>query len=294
MTVFDTHEQQAFEQATKLQLTQAIVVSIDEEREGQYQCRVLPDLVDLDDEKACPWYPALHTHEKLDLAPNDVVWLYVSQDLGVGYVWCKINTIADMVDKQAEIRDRLTEPLKAVEDANVDLELDYNSLYYAELFEGTFIFFDREKGTVGFTNNEATVAVQSDQIFMHGDIQQQGSVTHEGDNFDSKTAKASNLTSDGNVEISSAKTAKLDGSAVEINGASKSFVTYSELDNALQSFKSSVEAAINTAAASAITNHTHISPFMGAPTAPGIGAPTVPPIVLVTSPAQTVTVKTGG
>ena len=181
MTIFDSHEQKAYDQATKLQLTQAIIVSVDEERHGQYQCRVLPDLLNLEDETGCPWYPLLNKHEKLDTKPGDLVWLYVSEDLGVGYVWCKTNTVADMSEKQAVLWDDLSKALSETTEASVDTTLDYDSTFYTELFSGTFLFFDREKGVVGFSNGTATVMVQEGKLFIEGDITQQGDLARVGD-----------------------------------------------------------------------------------------------------------------
>lgn len=76
---------------------------------------------------------------------------------------------------------------------------------------------------------------------------------------------------------------------INLNGDSKSFVTYGELNTALASFKSSIDAAI----AGAITGHTHAGVYPGgSTTAPGVGS--APATNIDISSSETQTIKTGG
>ena len=83
---------------------------------------------------------------------------------------------------------------------------------------------------------------------------------------------------------------KLDNAGnIDLNGDSKKFVTYTELNTALQSFKTTIEASI----ASAIIGHTH----SGVTTGPGVSGPGAgagSAIALDISASETTTIRTGG
>lgn len=83
---------------------------------------------------------------------------------------------------------------------------------------------------------------------------------------------------------------KLDNDGnIDLNGDDKRLVTFAELDAALQSFQSSVDAAI----ASAITGHTHGGIAVGTATSsPGAGSAS--PSSVDISAAETTTIRTGG
>ena len=85
------------------------------------------------------------------------------------------------------------------------------------------------------------------------------------------------------IEILDDGTIKQDGKAIELNGNSKSFVTFAELDSALQTVMSTIQSHIHVTTAT-----------VGATAVPGIIAPTVSPITLNIASAETTTIKTGG
>lgn len=76
---------------------------------------------------------------------------------------------------------------------------------------------------------------------------------------------------------------------IDLNGNGKRLVTFSELDSALQAFKTSIDTAI----ASAITGHTHGGVTTG-PGTSGPGAGAASPTSVDISAAETTTVRTGG
>jgi hypothetical protein len=79
------------------------------------------------------------------------------------------------------------------------------------------------------------------------------------------------------LKIFTDKKVNIKGSEIKLNGDSKSFVTYAELNTALSSFMS----ALNT--------HIHTSAAAGSPTTPPVS-----PMLLDIGAAETQTVKTGG
>jgi len=118
----------------------------------------------------------------------------------------------------------------------------------------------------------------------HNTIVQENDTTEiEGDLTINVTGEV-NLKADGKVIV--------DGSQVEINGNSKSFVTWAELDTALAAWKGSIEGQVNTQLG-IIAGHTHVG-NLGYPTAPPVPPPTSISTSLDISPSETQTVKTGG
>jgi phage gp45-like len=73
------------------------------------------------------------------------------------------------------------------------------------------------------------------------------------------------------------------GTTLKLNGDSKSFVTHAELDAAIQTFLTALNAHIHVTTAT-----------VSATTVPGVIAPTTPPITLDISASKTTTVKTDG
>ena len=85
------------------------------------------------------------------------------------------------------------------------------------------------------------------------------------------------------VKAADGKKVTIEGNTVEANGNSKSFVTFTELDTALQQM------------VAMINSHTHITTATVGPTpTPGVIAPPTIPVQLNIAAAQTATVKTGG
>lgn len=165
-TVFREEEQRAFDEATKLTRTQAFIVAVDEEeKNGLYQCQVLPDLLRLENPEDSPWYPLLANRKKEVLREGDLVWVYVTADLGVGFVTQKANTIADMPEELTALWDTLVEGLEGLDEeederANpVDAEIEYENAFYVEVHEGVYLFFDVESGLSGFINTNTNTAV---------------------------------------------------------------------------------------------------------------------------------------
>lgn len=84
------------------------------------------------------------------------------------------------------------------------------------------------------------------------------------------------LDKSGNITISGGKVT-FTGDSVELNGSSKKFVTYAELNTALQTFMTKLNA------------HTHVCASPGSPS-----APLTPTITLDISSSATSTIVTGG
>lgn len=84
----------------------------------------------------------------------------------------------------------------------------------------------------------------------------------------------------------------IDGTSINLNGDSKTFVTYAELNTALQAFKTSIESSIIGTVNSGIVSHTHVE--TGGTTANGVGTGTLVPTTIDISASQTTTIKTGG
>lgn len=86
------------------------------------------------------------------------------------------------------------------------------------------------------------------------------------------------------IEVDDSGNVSVDGGDIKLNGESKRFVTYSELNTALQTFKTDVLAAINS--------HVH----SGVTTGPGTSGVATPPKTLSIdiSASETQTIKTGG
>ena len=83
------------------------------------------------------------------------------------------------------------------------------------------------------------------------------------------------LTQKGEFKAISLGNTDIDAKQINLNGSSKSFVTFDELDTALKSFMTMLNA------------HTHATPS-------GASATTLPPLKLDITAAKTTTVKTGG
>lgn len=88
----------------------------------------------------------------------------------------------------------------------------------------------------------------------------------------------------------------LEDGTFEVNGNDKSFVTFDELDTALDNFKTSIETSIKGSVDAGVIAHTHISNGSGVPTNPGVGSipGATPSVNIDISDAETTTVKTGG
>ena len=82
----------------------------------------------------------------------------------------------------------------------------------------------------------------------------------------------------------------------QVNGSTKSFVTFAELETSLNAFKSSIEASVTGSVNAGILAHTHVSAGPGVPTATGVGTilAATPSVVIDISASETTTVKTGG
>ena len=165
-TIFSEIEKKAFDNATKLTRTQAFIVGIseDEDKKGMYQCQVLPDLLLLEDVADCPWYPLLDDRKKLALQEGDLVWMYVTKDLGVGFVWGKANSIADQPEEQEALWENLQESLSELDSESdfetpVDIGMDYETSFYWEVYPGRYIFFDKEQNFVGIISTEEKAAI---------------------------------------------------------------------------------------------------------------------------------------
>lgn len=170
-TVFDSREQEALNQSSKLRLTQALIVGIDEDKPGLYQCRVLPDLITLDRDIDCPWYPLMFNRRKEQLDLQSLAWVYVSSDLGVGFVWGKANATVDQDALNSELwfslRDRLSE---------ADIEASYESTFFQELYEGTYSYYNAEARATGIVTPSVIVAVQDDAVKIIGNAEVLGNV----------------------------------------------------------------------------------------------------------------------
>lgn len=191
-TRFSSIENAAFEHATKLNRTQAFLVAVDYESDhtAKYQCRVLPDLLSLEDVNQCPWYPSIDPSVKLDVKEGELLWVYVADDLGVGYVEGRANTLADQPDILRQRWESLSTTIQDLpdgpnHDVNVDKEIDYENAYYTQLFGNLFMFFDRERRMVGLVDSEtdAGVIFQRDNLYLksgtatiHADVNIDGSV----------------------------------------------------------------------------------------------------------------------
>ena len=268
--------------ANKLYRTQAFIISVDEDKPGMYQCKVLPDLLTLEDDTKCPWYPHFHFHKKEPLKKGDLIWVYVTHDLNSGYVLSKANSVADEVGLNKKIWKGLTDHLEdsGMQEVPFNLSIDYTSTFYEELFEGTYLFFDTTNNMVGFVNDTTKVFIKDGQIYVKSIgvvVETENAVLHAKD-----------------VEVKATGEVKIDASKIALNGSNKGFVLYEDMEKALNNFKSSINTTITTASNTAITNHTHVCTAPGVPSAPGIGAAIIPPLVLVPQPSKTKTIKTGG
>jgi hypothetical protein len=112
-------------------------------------------------------------------------------------------------------------------------------------------------------------AIELSAIGIEIYIDKTGKITVNGNNLDIITTANTLIDATGNTEIN--------GALINLNGNAKPFVTHAELDTALQTFITLLNA------------HIHTAPTGGGPTTP----PTVPMSVNI-SAAQTTTVKTGG
>lgn len=209
-TIFTEIENAVFDQATQLHRTQAFVVGVDEEEHpGLYQCQVLPDLLQIENESECPWYPHIRGHLKTPLREGDLVWMQVSKDLAVGFVTGKANSIADQEEEQQQLWERLKEGLAELDEGEserenpVDNEINYENAFYMELFPHVYILFDIESHLLGFIDTErhAGVLYQDNVLYIRkenveihtdfilkgdehrivGDIEQEGNTHIEGE-----------------------------------------------------------------------------------------------------------------
>jgi len=174
-TIFSEIEKKAFDNATKLVRTQAFIVDISEENDkiGLYQCQVLPDLLLLEDKQDCPWYPLMDDRKKLSLQEGDLVWMYVTEDLGVGFVWGKANSIADQPEEQEALWENLQESLSELDSESdfetpVDVDMNYETSFYWEVYPGRYVFFDQEQNFVGIisTKEKAAILFKDDKIHV--------------------------------------------------------------------------------------------------------------------------------
>lgn len=173
--LFRDIEQMAFDEATKLVLTQAYVVAVQDSEEltGMYQCKVLPDLIDIPVDEDCPWYPDLHNGRKLDVVVGELVWVYVTSDLAVGFVARKANSIADMDSERAQLWTALKDAVESIDsgespEMSVSTEFNYESAFYVELHPSVYLFFDRDTGVTGFidTANESAVIYHKNNLYV--------------------------------------------------------------------------------------------------------------------------------
>ncbi|MCA1800448.1 MAG: hypothetical protein LC687_04135 [Actinobacteria bacterium] len=169
-TIFNSYEEEALDRATVIHRRPAYIVSVseDEERVGRYQCRVLPDLLELENLEDCPWYPHIKGSTKDILREGDLVWVYVSKDLQVGFVSSKANMHLDEQEEQAALWTTLTEGLDALEESSVPTALNYEDTYYIEVMPNVFSFHDDTAKLIGYidTDNSVTILYKDNQIYM--------------------------------------------------------------------------------------------------------------------------------
>ena len=190
-TVFTEVEKNIFDQATHLHRTQAFIISVSEEEDkvAMYQCRVLPDLIDLENEQDCPWYPHMRADYKESLQTGDLVWIYVSADLATGFVQGKGNIKGDIPQERLDMWNALKDGVDGLEDGdNVSFglsPLSYVDSFYTQPIDGHFIFYDKSTNTLGMLDAANSSAIMyssgslnfvNTNINMTGDFHIDGSV----------------------------------------------------------------------------------------------------------------------
>lgn len=230
-----------------LRLYQAQVIDIDDSDE---QCgiviKVLPEMKDVKQSDLPKAYPfSLHnsTHEFENDLPEVNSLIYVLIDKYWKRFYYLQNQFFYDFFKFSTITTALN---KATEITNKD----YKNIKFRLYADGGLEFHNKNDGSHGFIHKSGSYSI-----------------------FDK----------DGNIIIDSdTKKVKVNGNAIELNGNTKQFVTWTELNSALQSL------------ILALNSHTHLVASVGAPTGPASAS--TPPITfsIDISSAQTTTIKTGG
>lgn len=138
-------------------LKHAQVVALSAERKGCYQCMVIPDLISAPDTVDFPWYPSF-SPKKIDYQVGDNVWVWVSEDLWIGYVIDRVNIEGKLHERQAEVFDKITAALSSI-DTNLEIDINYESCGYVPLSPSLYLVWDRERDFAAMLNVETNAVV---------------------------------------------------------------------------------------------------------------------------------------
>ena len=248
----------------------------DPDQKGRIQVRVLPQLKDVRKD-LLPWYDPFEgtsTSEEMSFNPPKtgslVLVKVTSSTFKSGFYYSGVHT-RNLFDY-----DVVSSSLSNIDEIS---DTSYPNVKFRLLEDGSIMFNNTNTGDLGIFHNTGSYSI----------IRFNGSLI----NYSVEAIRSYN--DNASVEMKSNGHVDYDCTQINFNGDSKSFVTHTELNTALQSFKTSIETAISAGIASAIVGHAHAGVTTGPGTsAVGAGSGVVPPIVLDISSSQTTTVKTGG
>lgn len=219
-------------------LYKAKVISIDDpQKKGKIQIQVLPELKDIKTTDG-PWAIPFISINSTSIMQNDLPELNSIVRVFIRKDWQRFYYIANAFFENIFNFDTINTKLDTISTIN---NKEYKNISFRMY----------KDGSLEFHNN---------QTQEHGFIQQNGSYQF----FDKDGKIFIHAKSNQNIIV--------EGNEIQLNGTSKKFVTYDELNTAIQTFINSLNL------------HTH----------PSNGAPPTTPMSLDISSSQTTTIKTGG
>lgn len=130
---------------------------------NSFQCRLLPDMADIQEEELLPWYPNFFTGSYKPFFVGDAVWVLCSEDYQVGYILGMANSPA------GEGILGIIAQVNGIEAEEGLEQSSYETLSIEVFSKSFFSFANRLTGVRGvvYSNNSYYIMSPSGEFYMH-------------------------------------------------------------------------------------------------------------------------------